>query len=135
MLDNTFKPWWLFGARLTWNPWNWNQNKNDKEVLKIQNDILLAQQETFDKNLKISSQKDLSEILKYTELLRQDAEIIALRVKISRTASSQMDNGVISPSDYIARLNEETLSRLNLEIHTIQLVKAKMTYLYTLGKL
>ena len=135
MLDNTFKPWWLFGARLTWNPWNWNQNKNDKEVLKIQNDILLAQQETFDKNLKISSQKDLSEILKYTELLRQDTEIIALRVKISRTASSQMDNGVISPSDYIARLNEETLSRLNLEIHTIQLVKAKMTYLYTLGKL
>ncbi|MCX6304617.1 MAG: TolC family protein [Bacteroidetes bacterium] len=135
MLDDNFKPWWLFGAKLTWAPWNWNQNKNDKQVLAIQNDMLRSQQETFNKNLKISSQKDLSEVMKLTELLLQDEQIIVLRKKITRTASSQMDNGVISPSDYIARLNEETLSELNLEIHKIQLIKAKLSYLYTLGKL
>ena len=135
MLDDNFKPWWLFGAKLTWSPWNWNQNKNEKQILSIQNDILRSQQETFDKNLKISSQKDLSEVMKYTELLSQDEQIITLRVKISKTASSQMDNGVISPSDYVSRVNEETQARLNLEIHNIQLIKAKLSYLYTLGKL
>ena len=135
MLDDSFKPWWLFGARITWSPWNWNQNKNDRQVLTIQSDILRSQQETFDKNLKISSQKDLSEVMKYTELLSQDEQIIGLRKKISKTASSQLDNGVISPSDYIARLNEETQSQLNMEIHKIQLIKAKLSYLYTLGKL
>jgi len=135
MLEDNFKPWWLFGARLTWTPWNWNQNKNEKQILSIQDDLLRSQQETFDKNLKISSQKDIGEVLKYAELISQDEQIIALRVKITMTASSQMDNGVIPPSDYIARLNEETLTRLNLEIHKIQLIKAKLTYLYTLGKL
>jgi outer membrane protein TolC len=135
MLDDNFMPWWLFGAKLTWSPWNWNQNKNEKQILSIQNDLLRSQQETFDKNLKISSQKDLSEVMKFAEMLVQDEQIIALRKKITKTASSQLDNGVITSSDYISRLNEETLSSLNLEIHKIQLIKAKLSYLYTLGKL
>jgi outer membrane protein TolC len=135
MLDDAFKPWWMFGARLTWSPWNWNMNKNEKQILSIQNDILKTQQETFDKNLRISSRKDLGEVMKFTELLTQDTQIITLREKITRAASSQLDNGVITSSDYIARLNEETQSRLNLEIHKIQLIKAKLSYLYTLGKL
>lgn len=135
MLNNDFKPWWMFGAKLTWSPWNWNQNKNEREMLSIQGDILKTQQETFEKNLKISSQKELGEILKLTALLVQDDQMIALRLKISRAASSQLDNGVITASDYIARLNEETLSKLNKEIHKIQLIKAQLSYLFTLGKL
>jgi len=135
MLDDSFRPWWLLGAKLTWTPWNWNQNKNERQILSIQNDILRSQQETFDLNLKISSEKDLGEVLKFTEMLVQDEQIIALRKKITGAASSQLDNGVITSSDYIARLNEETQSRLNLEIHKIQLIKAKLSYLYTLGKL
>ena len=135
MLDDNFKPWWLFGAKLTWNPWNWNGNKNEKKILSLQSEILKSQQETFDKNLKISSQKELSEMNKVMELLGQDQQIIDIRIRITKTASSQLDNGVITSSDYIARLNEETLARLNLEIHKIQLIKAKLSYLYTLGKL
>lgn len=135
MLDDAFQPWWMFGAKLTWTPWNWNQNKNEKQILSIQDDILRTQQETFDKNLKISSQKEMGEVLKLSGLLPQDREIIALREKITRSASSQLDNGVITSSDYVSRLNEETQSRLNMEIHKIQLIKAKLSYLYTLGKL
>jgi hypothetical protein len=97
--------------------------------------MLKSQQETFDKNLKISSQKELSEVKKATELLTQDQQIIDIRIRITKAASSQLDNGVITSSDYIARLNEETLARLNLEIHKLQLIKARLQYLYTLGKL
>jgi len=135
MLDPAFKPWVLVGAKFTWIPLNWNQNKNEKKILEIQSDILGTQQETFDKNLKISAQKDLSEILKLNELLVNDEEIILLRIKITKAASSQLDNGVITSSDYITRLNEETQARLSREIHKIQLVKSKLSYLYTLGKL
>jgi outer membrane protein TolC len=135
MLSNDFTPWWLFGAKLTWNFFNWNQNKNDKKIFDIQNDIVRAQQETFDKNLKISTEKEISEIMKLSEILAKDEDIIVLRTRISKSASSQLDNGVITSSDYITRLNEETQSKLNLELHKIQLVKAKLSYLYILGKL
>ncbi len=135
MLSNDFTPWWLFGARLTWNIWNWNQNKNEKKIYDIQNDIIGTQKETFEKNLRIEAENGLTEIEKLEELLLKDEEIIELRTRITHSASSQLDNGVITSSDYIARLNEETMVELTLELHRIQLVKAKIAYLFTLGKL
>ena len=133
MLDDSFRPWWLFGAKITWNPWNWNGNNNERKILSLQADILKTQQATFDKNLKISSEKDLSELTKVTELLGQDQQIIDIRARITKASSSQLDNGVITSSDYIARLNEETQARLSMEMHKLQLVRAKITYLNTLG--
>jgi outer membrane protein TolC len=135
MLSNDFSPWWLFGAKLTWNIWNWNQNKNEKKIYDIQNDIIGTQKETFEKNLRIEAESGIAEIEKLGELLQTDEDIIALRTKITHSASSQLDNGVITSSDYIARLNEETQAKLMLEIHRVQLVKAKIAYLFTLGKL
>jgi outer membrane protein TolC len=135
MLSNDFTPWWIFGAKLNWNIWNWNQNKNEKKIYDIQHDILNSQKETFDKNTRIEADRGLSEIMKLTEMLKHDEEIILLREKITHTASSQMENGIITSSEYISRLNEETQARLSLDLHRIQLVKAKLYYLYIIGKL
>jgi outer membrane protein TolC len=135
MLSNDFTPWWIVGAKLTWNIWNWNLSKNEKKIYEIQGDIIGTQKETFEKNLRIEAGRGLAEIEKLGELLQKDEEIIALRTRITHTASSQLDNGVITSNDYIARLNEETLAKLTLELHRIQLVKAKIAYLFTLGKL
>ena len=135
MLSNDFTPWWIFGAKLNWNFWNWNQNKNEKKIYDIQSDILRTQKETFDKNTRIEADRGLADIMKITGLLQKDQEILELREKITHTASSQMENGIITSSEYISRLNEETQARLSLELHKIQLVKAKLTYLYIMGKL
>jgi len=135
MLSNDFTPWWTVGAKLTWNIWNWNLSKNEKKIYDIQNDIIGTQKETFEKNLRIEAASGLAEIEKLGELLNKDEEIIALRTRITHTASSQLDNGVITSSDYIARLTEETQAKLAFELHRIQLVKAKIAYLFTLGKL
>jgi outer membrane protein TolC len=135
MLSNDFTPWWLFGAKMTWNIWNWNQSRNEKKIYDIQNDIIGTQKETFEKNLKIAAASNTAEMEKMEELLQKDQEIIALRTKITQSASSQLDNGVMTSSDYIARLNEETQAKMTLELHRIQLVKAKIAYLFTLGKL
>jgi outer membrane protein TolC len=135
MLSNDFTPWWIFGAKLTWNFWSWNQNKNEKKIYDIQGDIIRSQKETFDKNTRIEANRGLAEINKLNELLKTDQEIITLREKITHTAASQMDNGVITSSEYIARLNEEVQAKLSKELHNIQLVRAKLSYLFTLGKL
>jgi outer membrane protein TolC len=135
MLSNDFTPWWIVGAKLTWNIWNWNLSKNEKKVYEIQGDIIGTQKETFEKNLRIESERELAEIVKLGELLQKDEEIVALRTRITLAASSQVDNGVITSSDYILRLNEEKQAKQALELHRIRLVLAKISYLYTLGKL
>ncbi|HTX87731.1 MAG TPA: TolC family protein [Bacteroidales bacterium] len=135
MLSNDFTPWWFVGAKITWNFFNWNSNRNEKKIYDIQADIIRSQKETFDKNLRVEADRGIAEILKLTDLLRQDQDIVDLRAQITRTASSQLTNGIITSSEYIARLNEEIQARLNMELHRIQLVRARLSYLYTLGKL
>ena len=135
MLEDDPAPWGLVGAKMTWNFWNWNANKNEKKILDIQADIVRSQQSAFDRNLRIQAERDLAEIEKAEAVVKRDAEIIDLRNRVTKAASIQLDNGVITSSDYILRLREETQSRLNYVIHRIQLVKAKLNYLYNQGKL
>jgi outer membrane protein TolC len=134
-LSNDFSPWWIVGAKLTWNFWNWNQNRNEKKIYDLQKELIGTQKETFDKNTRMETDRQIAEILKLTELLKKDEEIIDLRIRITRSASSQLDNGVITSSDYISRLTEETMARLAMEVHRIQLVRARLSYLFTVGKL
>jgi outer membrane protein TolC len=135
MLSDAFDPWWMFGAKLTWNFFNWNQNKNEKKIYDIQGEILKSQKDAFDVNLKISTENNLAQIMKLSELLSGDQEIINLRERITKSASSQVDNGVITSAEYISRMNEETQARLSRQLHIVQLELAKLTYLYNLGKL
>ncbi len=134
-LSTDLAPMLMVGARLTWNPWNWNANRNEKRIYDIQGDILKNQQESFDKNLRVTTQKNITDIRKLTELIIKDQELVNLRAGITRTASSQMTNGVITTSDYLLRVNDETHARMGLEIHKIQLIRAKISYLYNIGKL
>ena len=134
-LSTDIAPMVMVGAKLTWNPWNWNANKNEKKIYDIQGDIIKNQQETFDKNLRVTTRKNITDITKLSDLLVKDQELVELRAGITKTASSQMSNGVITSSDYILRVNDETQARMGLEIHKLQLVKAKISYLYNIGKL
>jgi len=134
-LSSDIAPMLLVGARLTWNPWNWNANRNEKKIYDIQGNILKNQQETFDKNLRVTNQKNISDIKKLSDLLLRDQELVDLRKGITKTASSQLTNGVITSSDYVLRVNDETQARMGLEIHKVQLIKAKISYLYNMGKL
>ena len=134
-LSNEFAPTFLVGAKVTWNPWNWNANKNEKKMYDIQGDILKNQQESFDKNIRVSTQKNIADIKKLSDLILKDRELIDLRTSITKTASAQLTNGVITSSDYILRVNDETQAKMGMEIHKIQLIKAKITYLYNTGKL
>ena len=96
-------------------------------------EIVDSEKETFDKNLNVALEQHLADMKKYESLILKDYEVIDLRGNISRTASSQLDNGVITSSDYVSRLNEEAQSKLNLEVHKVRLVQARVGYLTTLG--
>jgi outer membrane protein TolC len=134
MLSNTFDPFYTFGIRLSWNMWDWNQNRNERQILGIQQDIISTQKETFEKNLNVTLERHRSNILKYEELIKQDDEIIRLRSQICQAGSSQLDNGVITASDYLTYLTAESQARLNKEVHKIFLIKSRINYLSSQGK-
>ncbi len=135
MLSNSFEPYYYVGVGFKWNIINWNRQKNQKKILDVQQGIVEVQKEVFDKNTKTQLLDDLAQIFKYRELMKSDQEIIDLRVKITKTASSHLDNGIITSTQYLDELNKATRARLDLEVHRIQLSMAKINYLKTVGKL
>lgn len=134
-LLNEFDTYYLFGAKLTWNLWNWNQTRNDRNVLDMQAGITHTQKEAFDKNVVITIQQYIADINKYEQLMLADVKIIALRESITKSASSQLDNGAITSTDYLQELNSEMQSKLNLAIHQLQLKQARINYIAALGNL
>ena len=133
MFANEFEPYAYVGARLTWNLWNWNQNRNDRALLGLQQQVLDIQKMNLELTLKMNEQKDREEIAKWDEMIVKDDEIIALRNKIAGRSASMLDNGVMTPADYISDQNAATQARMNREIHMIQRVMAKINYLNNTG--
>jgi len=133
VLKDEWTPFYMVGARLSWQIWNWNQNKKEKQILGLKQEIVNSEEEVFDKNLNITLEQYLADMRKYEHMMEQDYEVIRLRVNIAATASSQFANGVITSSDYVSRLNEEAQARLNLEVHRVKLAKARVDYLTSLG--
>ena len=82
MLKNEFEPYYMVGINLQWNPIDWGQDKNERQIYEINKEIVRKQKETFDKNIKVSISKYKSDIIKYEELLKKDEEIISIREKI-----------------------------------------------------
>jgi outer membrane protein TolC len=135
MLLNEFDDYYIIGAKLSWNFYNWNKTRNEKSIQDLHKQIINSNRESFDQNLATDLEKRMTEILKYETLLPKDEEIVKIRAGIVETYASQLKNGVITATEYITELHAETEARLNLRIHEIQLVRAKYDYLATAGKL
>ena len=135
MLSNDFNTFYILGARLNWNLWDWHHTKNEKNLLDIQSQIINNQKENFDKNLKIAEEKDIAEIHKFELLISKDNEIVALQRSATLNTASQMINGVVTVTDYISTMRSEMQAKINMEIHKIQLYQAKVNYLNNAGKL
>jgi outer membrane protein TolC len=133
VLKDEWTPFYIVGARLSWQVWNWNQNKKEKQILGLRQEMVRHERETFDKNLNVALEQHLADIRKFENMMERDFEVIQLRENIANTASSQYDNGVITSSEYVSRLNEEAQAKLNLEIHRVKLAKARVDYLTSLG--
>jgi outer membrane protein TolC len=135
MLSNDFDFFYIAGLKVSWNISSFYQYKNEKTIIGLQKNLISTQKETFEKNLMVKLQKDMSDISKYTALLNTDDEIIKLRSGISTSASAQLDQGIITATEYLTELTAETQAKLNKALHKIQLQQSLTNFLNDSGNL
>jgi outer membrane protein TolC len=133
MLDNQFDLYYITGAKLSWPLSNLYTQGNEKEINELNKKIIDSQKETFLLNTNVSIKQQLIEINKLRELIKVDKEIIELRTSIKDAAKSQLENGVLTSSDFIRELNSEDSAKQNMAIHTIQLLLTQYNYKITTG--
>lgn len=133
MLSDNFEPFAIGGIRFTFplnNMYSW---KNNLKINEINQRQLEADKETFLVNTNATLQKQLRDQQKYEALIKEDDKIIELREEITKSAQAQLDNNVITVSEFITKLNAEHQARQVKHLHQLQLLKAKYNFSNTSG--
>lgn len=134
MLSDEFDPFYLVGARISWNPFDWKQSKRERELLLLKQDQVNNQMEAFTRNVNIDLERAQSEIIKFEKLMAMDEAIIEMRSQIVQSSTSKLDNGVINSADYVSDLNAEKQARIDKEIHRMKWLKAQADYAVKKGQ-
>ncbi|MGZ3883755.1 MAG: TolC family protein [Bacteroidia bacterium] len=132
-LNNDFRPYGIVGAGLNWNVSAYYTSSRDKKNLDINSDIVSTQRKIFEINLQSTLIQQQEEIMKLERMIQSDRKISDAKTLIRKSSSSQLDNGIITSSDFIIDLNSENQAQFNLKLHEIQLMMAKENYNTTLG--
>jgi outer membrane protein TolC len=131
---DAFEPYYILGAGIKWNIFDWNKSKNEKEVITRQQQILDKRKEDLADNLKRLLQSKKAEIENLNSLVESDSMLIAVRKRITAASESQYNNGTITATEYLSELNAEQQSIINYEIHKIKLSMAKVEFQNISGK-
>lgn len=133
IIKNEFGPWWIAGLRLNWSLGSLYSLKNSKHLLEINRQNADVDKEIFLFNTRITLDQQNADIKKYSDLLEQDNAIVELLTAVAQSAKAQLDNGVITVHEYIAKLNEENLAKQARIVHNIQLLQAQYNFKNTSG--
>lgn len=128
LLKNDFETFYITGVRFNWSLSGLYTKKNEKAIVKLNQDIVDAKRETFLMNTNAQLVTQKSEIEKLQDLVKSDAEIIELRQSVTASAKAQLENGVMTASDYLVEVNAEDQARQVLIGHEVQLQQAKVKY-------
>jgi outer membrane protein TolC len=129
-----FAPYYILGAGIKWNIFDWNKVKNEKKMVTLQQGIIENRKNDMSDNLKRLLESKNSEITSLKSLIETDNELITIRKKITASAESQYENGTITATDYLNEINSERQAAVNYEIHKINLALARIEYLNISGK-
>jgi outer membrane protein TolC len=132
--NDSFKPYYVIGAGLKWNIYDWNKVKNEKQVISLQQELVDSRKQDLTVSLQRQMNAKKAEIEALESLITRDPELIALRQRISSTAASQFENGTITASEYLTEVNSEKQAVINSEMHKISVALAKTEYLNICGQ-
>ncbi len=128
MLDNNFADWYMVGAGLSWNIWDWHKTRREKSTIKLQKDIIDTNLDNFSRSVKMLLNQEENNSKKLKNLINSDEQLVAIKDQITKRSASALENGAITSADYIRDLNAALQAKANLETHKVQLVQTSVNY-------
>lgn len=131
--DDKISPYFIGGVQFSWKFWDWKQAEREREVLSVQTQLIENQKQTFTQNLQHQDGKFREDLAKLQNQIRRDEEIAKLQAEILKQLSSQLENGVVTATDYLLQSDAELQARLSMEVHRVQLAQVEATWQTWLG--
>ena len=134
VLLDEFSDFYMVGIKLNWKIYDWKKTSREKEILVQQRELVNVRKESFIKQIRISEDEIKGRIRKFQKYISSDEEILSLQKSITAVSLSKMQNGTITSADYVKDLNSQLYASFALEIHKLELNKAKSEYLNLMGR-
>jgi outer membrane protein TolC len=109
-------------------------NESDFKQIKINQHKIDTQKEIFLQNLQLRLASQKEEVAKLQDQIVEDQKLIDIRAYMKNTAEKKLENGVITMSDYLTEVDNESIAKQNLSLHQIQLLQGLNNLKITLGK-
>jgi outer membrane protein TolC len=135
MLSGEWDYYYMVGAGLKWNIWDWNSSSRDRQVIEQQQQMLSNRRVSFDREINTLSVQELAKMEQFRLTMELEEEVLELQIEISENAAVKLSNGTITATEYISELNRESLARIKLATHQIQLQQSIANYLNIHGNL
>ena len=120
MLKNEFDVFYIGGLRLNIPISGFYTKKNDLALVETQQQEIEIQKENFLFNQQFQTLQNNVELEKIQQLLSKDVELITLRESVAKAALAQLENGVITTSDYLREMNELDRAKNQKILHEMQ---------------
>lgn len=133
-LNNTFHDYYMVGLRLHWDLWNNINASKEIQALDLSQEKIRSDRDAFELQLDTRTQRLSNHIEAVETKISQDRKIIQLREQVVDESASQMNNGVVTATEYVTELNRTSQARLALVVHEIELSKTKIEYLTEWGE-
>jgi len=135
MLSESWDFYYMLGAGIKWNIWDWNATGHEKQVIEKQQMILKNQKTTFTRELSSQLVQEEAKIEQHRKSMALEEQVLELQGEISENAAARLSNGTITATDYVMELNKESLARNKLATHRIRLTQSITNYLTIQGNL
>jgi len=134
LFRDEFAPYYILGAGVKWNIFDWNRTGNEKQMIIHQQGIIDSRKKDLTDNIMRMLEIKEADILSLSSLTEKDLLLITLRKRITASSESQYENGTITATELINEMNAEQQALINYEIHKINLALAKVEYLNISGE-
>lgn len=134
MLKNEFAPYYVVGARLSWNLGNFYTYSGKRKSLEAQNQMLANQADAFRLSQRIQAQELRQTSQSNQEQIAFDSQIVQLKKQIYQTAEARLLGGTLSATDAMRELTSLRLAEQDQIQHDLTKLKADYDLCWTLGE-
>ncbi len=114
---------YIVGIRFQWNISSFYTRKNNLRNIEMNQNSINVQRERFIYENKLQQSQTMAAIEQMQDVMMEDDRIIELRTKIRETSESKWQNGVITMSDLLKDITNESNARLEKSMHELEWLK------------
>jgi outer membrane protein TolC len=133
LFDSGIAPYAIGGVNFQWKFKDWGKSDKQRKLLEIKALQLTNNRETLSFNLNAGNDAYLADVARVQQQILRDEEIAGLQAEILVQMAAQLDNGVITASNYIIQANAELRARRQLNVHRAELSQLQLNFLNERG--